>query len=91
MGEPATRSDKDRLATRTKAAAVVRAVIDDEEFPLSIGVFTVRDVESLVFELCAEIVQLAKERDELEANAVRMREYRFALEGIATDGEGKPL
>lgn len=28
---------------------------------------------------------------ELEANAVRMREYRFALEGIATDGNGNPI
>lgn len=29
--------------------------------------------------------------DALEANAVRMREYRFALEGIETDGNGNPL
>jgi hypothetical protein len=28
---------------------------------------------------------------ELEANAVRMREARFALEGIPTDGNGNPL
>ena len=28
---------------------------------------------------------------ELEANAVRMREYRFALDGIATDGKGNPI
>ena len=28
---------------------------------------------------------------ELEANAVRMREYRFALDGISTDGKGNPI
>jgi hypothetical protein len=27
----------------------------------------------------------------LEENATRMREYRFGLEGIATDGKGNPL
>lgn len=29
--------------------------------------------------------------DELEANAARMREYRFSLEGIPTDGNGNPV
>lgn len=27
----------------------------------------------------------------LESNAARMREYRFALEGVPTDGNGSPL
>ncbi len=29
--------------------------------------------------------------EELQANAVRMREYRFSMEGIATDGKGNPI
>lgn len=37
------------------------------------------------------VVALLDRIDELEANAVRMREYRFALEGIATDGKGNPV
>lgn len=37
------------------------------------------------------ILALLDRIDELEANAVRMREYRFALEGIKTDGKGNPL
>jgi hypothetical protein len=35
----------------------------------------------------AALVRIA----ELESSAIRMREYRFALEGIETDGSGNPI
>ena len=39
----------------------------------------------------AALPALLDEIEQLRANAVRMREYRFALEGIETDGNGNPL
>lgn len=37
------------------------------------------------------VLALLDRIDALEANAVRMREYRFSLENIPTDGKGNPL
>jgi hypothetical protein len=39
----------------------------------------------------AEVSTLRAQVAELEANAVRMREYRFSMENIPTDGKGNPL
>lgn len=36
------------------------------------------------------VLALCERIEALEANAVRMREYRFACEGIETDGNGNP-
>lgn len=41
--------------------------------------------------LVAEVERLRAENERLEQNAVRMREYRFAMENIPTDGKGNPL
>lgn len=57
----------------------------------SSGTSTAPIVRMQILAATAEIRRLRARVAELEANAVRMREYRFALEGIATDGKGNPL
>lgn len=42
-------------------------------------------------QLEAENARLRAQLAEAEANRVRMAEYRFALEGVPTDGKGNPI
>lgn len=48
-------------------------------------VITIKDAE------IARNEELQKQVAALEENGVRMREYRFAIEGIRTDGKGNPI
>jgi hypothetical protein len=74
MGETATPSETERVATRKLAAAIVEAVRDDDSMPLDLQVVSVHgagehfrrvDVENLVFALAQEITQLRDEREAL--------------------------
>lgn len=78
MGEPATPSSADRLATRKLASAVLEAIREDEAMPLPIGaanagrvnqwlVYDKDDAESLIAQLCGEIVAQHNEIERLRA------------------------
>lgn len=78
MGSPIHPTPADRSATRTLASAVLEAIRDDEAMPLPIGaanagrvnqwlVYDKRDAESLIAQLCGEIVAQHNEIERLRA------------------------
>jgi hypothetical protein len=70
-------SAHDSLTRIERGITEQRLLIASQERSLSRRATEIRDREQRIAEL--------------EENAVRMREYRFALEGVPTDGKGNPL
>lgn len=69
MGDPATPTPADRLATQQLARDIVQSVIDDGPMPLDLhatpsGMVARWEVELLVFQLAQELVKLRRELDE---------------------------
>lgn len=70
MGEPVEMSDAERQRIRELAAAIVQSVIDDAKMPHGLEdchdrprpLYHHDDVESLVTQLCQEIVALTAEK-----------------------------
>ena len=86
--------DEAKAACRSWATAHDEAIIADRdtlkarlERAEQAETKAVTHVQHLERQLAACKAELEAER----ANAVRMREYRFSLEGIATDGNGNPV
>jgi len=73
MGEPATPTPADRLATRKLAADIVQSVIEDGPMPLGMQYYNIRDhglcvkqndAARLAFQLAQEVTLLRADLDE---------------------------
>jgi hypothetical protein len=80
-------NERDALAKRRdELLATIARLSNELPFPDEVKNWTEQRAK-----LVAEVGTLKARVRELEENAVRMREYRFASEGIATDGKGTPI
>lgn len=86
-GIPLAHAIENAQATEAKAWDAVKNMRRDRDAARTelMNVIVIKDKQ------VDEIHQLKAQVAELEENGVRMREYRFAIEGIRTDGKGNPI